>query len=58
MNTFSLTTVSSTAAKFSNGDKRQWAYAGPPTWSIKFPNSSARAKRTSSSSSIDSIYPI
>ena len=50
----SLTTVSSIAARFSKGPKRKWAYCGPPTYGTKFPNSSDKASKTSSSSSIDS----
>lgn len=42
------------AARFSKGDRRTWAYSGPPTYSTKPPSSSLRAVSTSSSSSTDS----
>lgn len=52
--TFSRTRGSSIAARFSRGDKRTWPNSGPPTYSTKFPSSSLKAVRTSSSSSTDS----
>lgn len=53
--TFSRTRGSSIAARFSNGESRTWPYSGPPTYSTKFPSSSLRAVKTSSSSSTDSV---
>ena len=41
-------------ARFSRGERRQWPWSGPPTYSTKPPNSSLKAVRTSSSSSTDS----
>lgn len=52
--TLSLTRGSSIAARFSRGAKRQWPCSGPPTYSMKFPSSSANAVKTSSSSSTES----
>ena len=49
--TFSLTRVSSTAAKFSRGPKIKYAHSLPPTYSENPPSSSARTNKTSSSSS-------
>lgn len=52
--TLSRTNGSSIAARFSRGDRSTCAYSGPPTYSTKFPSSSLRAVRTSSSSSTES----
>ena len=52
--TLSLTRVSSTAAKLSNGPRSRCAKASPPQYSVKPPISSAKTSSTSSSSSKDS----
>ena len=52
--TFSLTSGSSIAAKFSSGERSTCPYSGPPTYSTNLPNSSLKAVSTSSSSSTDS----
>jgi hypothetical protein len=52
--TFSRTSGSSIAARFSRGESSTWANSGPPTKSTNLPNSSLNCVRTSSSSSTDS----
>lgn len=52
--TFSRTSGSSIAARFSRGESSTCACSGPPTYSTNLPNSSLNAVRTSSSSSTDS----
>lgn len=54
VSTFSRTSGSSIAARFSRGESRTCPHSGPPTYSTKVPSSSLRAVRTSSSSSTDS----
>lgn len=56
--TFSLTTGSSMAAKFSSGERSTCPYSGPPTYSMKLPSSSLNAVKTSSSSSTESARDI
>ena len=56
LRTFSRTSGSSIAARFSRGDRSTCACSGPPTYSTNLPSSSLNAVSTSSSSSTDSVY--
>jgi hypothetical protein len=54
LHTFSRTSGSSIAARFSRGERSTCACSGPPTYSTNLPSSSLSAVSTSSSSSTDS----
>jgi hypothetical protein len=54
VHTFSRTSGSSIAARFSRGERSTCACSGPPTYSTNLPSSSLSAVSTSSSSSTDS----